>query len=62
MYGGDVSGAPSMDDFIGALKSSGPYEKHYNSWNPNYYDELIRVHELVEEFAKLCGVNLNPYK
>ena len=57
-FGKDVSGTSSIDDFVEGLKSSGPYEKPYNSVNSNYFSELRQRYDDLFRRAAYCGLNI----
>jgi RHS repeat-associated protein len=56
-YGGDVWGAPTMDDFAGELRSGvGRYQRPYNSEDRGYYDSLINdYYNYITRWAEPCG-------
>ena len=58
MFGGDVWGAPSMDDFIDGLQSVGRYQRPYNSKDKSYFDGLAKKYDDVKRWAGICGVDL----
>lgn len=59
-YGGDVWGAPTMDDFAGELRSGvGRWQRPYNSVDPGYYDSLINdYYDFITRWAEPCGFQL----